>query len=1145
MENSWGSDDPDVLGTHIKTPPDTQIKKSFGMGRGQPFAPSNPPEIRGFRQSGITGSSLLKTGRPIVPGSAIRQMNERHLQDLENLQTTARIPKKPQADSDSEGERVDHHNRSLVPPSSFGHQRHQEQVNRPLNTYGARSAAAKDSLHSTLNANRAIAPVSTYKASTSALFGSSSLPPKRDDAIAQEVQRMNNPSRGAANMQAARKTFVSPEILQDNDPHGLRFPLEAIHFGLLEITPNHDHLCNLAMLGSANDMLWRFHWYIEGESKATDINADAIVSYRDFLDKETDRAYVALELRPNVVLEHVPVGRDFILNPEGNPQDLDKYIILTMSNEQYTRWIQEVKQFYPSLIHHGRRDRRVKLWDNHLTRQSMPYEMLQGRMARELRGDLKRLEPGVYFNDNLIDLKIKQLLVQLAEKDPSKRQRIHAFSCLFYAKLTETNKAEDAHALVAKWTKNVNLFALEYVLFPINMMNHWSLMVLTRPDLLVNWEEEKENVDVLDHNATAAAAASTTTAMDVVEDMTEALHDSDNDNGHGHGHENGAVKKETQPPHRTRDRPCFLHLDSLSMHPTAKIATTLARYMFYEREKRYRQQPPPQQPQPQPSGPPQTTSAAAAAAVAAGDETPPLPLLDGGDTEHDHQRATTDAASTGGKELHIERPQPDEILLFNTPTDTVATTPGGGGEEPSTTTATTAAAGRVLRRSSVARKDHSASTATSSSSASAAAATRAAISAIDRFVKLIPAVKCHVPRQENGYDCGVFVVRFAQMILEKWPRSTSEDVRDKCREQFAGEFRQEDIVIERTRLKAFLVEYATKLKEEGKEPANPSPVAVQRVPTPSTREDGRSRSDSRSSSSSRNTRENDRRMDVDDADEEDEEEAHIVLGSSRTRRRAFPSVVTTTTSSSSSSPLVSTQPAAAADATVVPTRHSSAPTAMYAHLMNDPHEPLLSQDTAAAGAAAVAAPSPPSPPPPGTVNLMALRRTTHTVADAMRQSKDRERAPVRSPAMVACAEADAMLAKLQRPEATAETRSHHHHHHRRSGGGISSNSSCTGSKPTPEERSSARVAEEEEEEEEEDDQQSVMDVVSRRVGLSPDECQRLSLTGASSSSPPATMTRQQHRRFDVNGDEMAAHAHGPVAGAMATSSSSVPSTEEW
>lgn len=420
---------------------------------------------------------------------------ERHLQDLEHLNTTPRIPKKPQADSDSEGERVDHHNRSLVPPSSFGLQRHQEKVNRPLTTYGARSATGKDSLLSILSVpstNRVNAPVSTYKASTSALFGAS-LPTKRDDAIAQEVQRMNNPSRGAANMQAPRKTFVSPEILQENDPHGLytahatqrttrsakkvakkepetvdllssgdeddgctalaavdvatevipayvlasrrvyvppsRFPLDALHFGLLEITSNNDHLCTLAMLGSANDMLWRFHWYIEGESKATDINADAIVSYRyvssptppllsscypiglphsysrtflvlllllllllllspvsyrDFVDKETDLAYVALELRPNVVLEHVPVGRDFILNPEGNPQDLDKYIILTMSNEHYTRWTQEVKQFYPSMIHHGRRDRRVKLWDNHLTRQSMPYEMLQGRMAREL-----------------------------------------------------------------------------------------------------------------------------------------------------------------------------------------------------------------------------------------------------------------------------------------------------------------------------------------------------------------------------------------------------------------------------------------------------------------------------------------------------------------------------------------------------------------------------------------------------------------------------------------------------------------------------------------------------------------------------------------------------------------------------------------
>lgn len=98
---------------------------------------------------------------------------------------------------------------------------------------------------------------------------------------------------------------------------------------------------------------------------------------------------------------------------------------------------------------------------------------------------MKRLEPGVYFNDNLIDLKIKHLLAQLNEHEPEKRKRIHAFSCLFYAKLTEVSKPEEAHTLVAKWTKNVDLFAMDYILFPINSANHWSLMVLAHPDLLV------------------------------------------------------------------------------------------------------------------------------------------------------------------------------------------------------------------------------------------------------------------------------------------------------------------------------------------------------------------------------------------------------------------------------------------------------------------------------------------------------------------------------------------------------------------------------------------------------------------------------------------------------------------------------------
>jgi sentrin-specific protease 7 len=96
---------------------------------------------------------------------------------------------------------------------------------------------------------------------------------------------------------------------------------------------------------------------------------------------------------------------------------------------------------------------------------------------------LKRLEPGVYFNDSLIDLKIKYLINQLT--DEAKKTKIHAFSCLFYAKLTELRDPKAAHDLVCRWTKNINLFDLDFILFPINSSNHWSLCVIVRPWLLV------------------------------------------------------------------------------------------------------------------------------------------------------------------------------------------------------------------------------------------------------------------------------------------------------------------------------------------------------------------------------------------------------------------------------------------------------------------------------------------------------------------------------------------------------------------------------------------------------------------------------------------------------------------------------------
>ncbi len=63
-----------------------------------------------------------------------------------------------------------------------------------------------------------------------------------------------------------------------------------------------------------------------------------------------------------------------------------------------------------------------------------------------------------------------------------------------------------------------------------------------------------------------------------------------------------------------------------------------------------------------------------------------------------------------------------------------------------------------------------------------------------------------MPRQQNGYDCGVFVIRFAQMIMDKWPSSTYEDIDEKFWSHFHSEFTQADISKEREAIKSLLHE---------------------------------------------------------------------------------------------------------------------------------------------------------------------------------------------------------------------------------------------------------------------------------------------------------------------------------------------------
>jgi hypothetical protein len=52
----------------------------------------------------------------------------------------------------------------------------------------------------------------------------------------------------------------------------------------------------------------------------------------------------------------------------------------------------------------------------------------------------------------------------LAGIDLLQRAKIHVFTCYFYTKLLEGRSPPDQHALVSRWTKNVDLFDMDYII---------------------------------------------------------------------------------------------------------------------------------------------------------------------------------------------------------------------------------------------------------------------------------------------------------------------------------------------------------------------------------------------------------------------------------------------------------------------------------------------------------------------------------------------------------------------------------------------------------------------------------------------------------------------------------------------------------
>jgi Ulp1 family protease len=76
------------------------------------------------------------------------------------------------------------------------------------------------------------------------------------------------------------------------------------------------------------------------------------------------------------------------------------------------------------------------------------------------------------------------------------------------------------------------------------------------------------------------------------------------------------------------------------------------------------------------------------------------------------------------------------------------------------------------------------------------------------FRTKIKIVHCKVPKQPNAHDCGVYVVKFAKMVLDAMPRTSSLHLRDDLQSQLdQTAFTQSDVDAERRTIRALIERY--------------------------------------------------------------------------------------------------------------------------------------------------------------------------------------------------------------------------------------------------------------------------------------------------------------------------------------------------
>ncbi|KAL7747467.1 hypothetical protein RI367_007223 [Sorochytrium milnesiophthora] len=86
--------------------------------------------------------------------------------------------------------------------------------------------------------------------------------------------------------------------------------------------------------------------------------------------------------------------------------------------------------------------------------------------------DIGTLLPRQWLNDEVINF-YGNMIMQRAAQNPDKYPDLHYFNSFFYSSLRD-----QGYQKVRRWTKKVDIFRKDYVIFPVHLGNHWCCGVI-------------------------------------------------------------------------------------------------------------------------------------------------------------------------------------------------------------------------------------------------------------------------------------------------------------------------------------------------------------------------------------------------------------------------------------------------------------------------------------------------------------------------------------------------------------------------------------------------------------------------------------------------------------------------------------------